>query len=205
MRLRVRKAGGCLVWISPCTRCCRWGGGLGGGSSDAATVLLALNRLWQLDYPRDRLAELGLTLGADVPVFVHGESAFATGVGDQLTPVAVPPDWYLVLIPPVAVPTAGIFGAPQLTRDTPRVKIADFPRGFGHNDLQPVVLGRHPQVQDCLDWLQARTEARMTGSGCCIFAAFGTKAQALEVQSQVPGVWSSFVAQGRQQHPLRTL
>lgn len=185
------------------------GGGLGGGSSDAATVLLGLNRLWQLDLPRAELAQLGLALGADVPVFVMGESAFATGVGEVLQRVEVDPAWYLVLVPAVSVPTAVIFSAPELTRSTPHVKLEDFPAhfgpaaSFGQNDLEAVVCGRYPPVRECLDWLRERTEARMSGSGCCVYAAFETQKLAEACQAAVPSGWTSFIAAGLQDHPLK--
>jgi 4-diphosphocytidyl-2-C-methyl-D-erythritol kinase len=196
------------------------GGGLGGGSSDAATVLLALNRLWQLCLPRETLQELALQLGADVPVFVFGQSAFAEGVGEILHPVSIPPAWYVVLVPPVQVPTAAIFAAPELTRNTPPLKIAPFSAGagrpvrsgfqpldrpgssVGHNDLQPVVVGRYPEVARHLEWLSQFGEARMTGSGACVFASFGTQEAALEVLRQLPESMQGFVAQGLDKHPL---
>ncbi|MBI1285133.1 MAG: 4-(cytidine 5'-diphospho)-2-C-methyl-D-erythritol kinase [Thiobacillus sp.] len=196
------------------------GGGLGGGSSDAATVLLALNRLWQICLPRETLQELALQLGADVPVFVFGQSAFAEGVGEILHPVSIPPAWYVVLVPPVQVPTAAIFAAPELTRNTPPLKIAPFSAGagrpvrlgfqsadspgspVGHNDLQPVVVGRYPEVARHLEWLSQFGEARMTGSGACVFASFGTQEAALEVLRHLPESMQGFVAQGLDKHPL---
>jgi 4-diphosphocytidyl-2-C-methyl-D-erythritol kinase len=199
------------------------GGGLGGGSSDAATILLALNRLWQVCLPRETLQELALQLGADVPVFVFGQSAFAEGVGEILRPVSVPPAWYVVLVPPVQVPTAAIFAVPELTRNTPPLKIAPFSAGagrparlgfqpadspgslMGHNDLQPVVVGRYPEVARHLEWLAQFGEARMTGSGACVFASFGTQEAALEVLRQLPDSIHGFVAQGLDKHPLYDL
>lgn len=187
------------------------GGGLGGGSSDAATVLLALNRLWGLDWPRARLMALGLELGADVPVFVFGENAFAEGVGEILTPVRLPPAWYVVLVPPVAVPTAEIFAAPELTRNTPPVTISLFSTGLlpsgGRNDLEPVVVRRHPVVGEYLDWLrrQAGGGARMTGSGACVFAGFESEQAARAVFAAKPAWMQGFVAQGLDRHPLRDL
>ena len=145
------------------------GGGMGGGSSDAATVLLALNRLWGLNWPRERLQALGLRLGADVPFFIFGRSAFVEGVGERFQPVDLPPSWYLVIEPPVSVPTAEIFAAANLTRDTKPIKMADFSAGwgglFGQNDLEPVVCERYPEVARALAWLRQHAEARMTGSG----------------------------------------
>jgi 4-diphosphocytidyl-2-C-methyl-D-erythritol kinase len=178
------------------------GGGLGGGSSDAATVLLALNRLWQINLPRETLQRLALQLGADVPVFVFGQTAFAEGVGEILYAVDAPAAWYLVLTPPVEVPTAAIFAAAELTRDTPALKIAPFSAGMGHNDLQPVVVSRYPEVARHLDWLGQFGDARMTGSGACVFAAFGTEAAAREVLARLPATMQGFVAQGLDRHPL---
>jgi len=185
------------------------GGGLGGGSSDAATVLLALNRLWGLDWPRARLMELGLKLGADVPVFVQGENAFAEGVGEVLTPLVLPPTWYVVLVPPVAVSTAEIFAAPELTRNTLPLKITAFSAGSilrgTRNDLQPVVMRRYPVVARHLQWLAAFGEARMTGSGACVFAGFRSEQEARAVLARKPADMQGFVAQGLPHHPLRDL
>ena len=178
------------------------GGGLGGGSSDAATVLLALNRLWQVNLPREALQALALQLGADVPVFVFGQAAFAEGVGEILRPVDVPPAWYVVLTPPVVVPTAAIFAEPELTRNTPALKIAPFSAGAGRNDLQPVVVKRYPEVARHLEWLGQFGEARMTGSGACVFASFETEAAAHDVLRQLPPTMQGFVAQGLDRHPL---
>ena len=178
------------------------GGGLGGGSSDAATVLLALNRLWRIDLPRDTLQKLALQLGADVPVFVFGQTAFAEGVGEILHPVGAPPAWYVVLTPPVEVPTATIFSAPELTRDTPPIKMAPFSAGRGRNDLQPVVVARHPEVARHLDWLAQFGDARMTGSGACVFASFETEGAARDVLRRLPGTMRGFVARGLDRHPL---
>jgi len=179
------------------------GGGLGVGSSDAATVLIGLNALWGLGLSRDALAELGLKLGADVPVFVHGFSAFAQGVGEQLTPISVPKAWYVVLIPSVSVSTALIFNAPELTRSTPRMKIVGFSAAVGHNDLETVVCARYPEVQEQLNWLRSWGNAKMTGSGCCVFVDFSTEAQAQRCFADRPDGWNGFVAQGLQDHPLK--
>ena len=178
------------------------GGGLGGGSSDAATVLLALNRLWQVNLPRETLQRLALQLGADVPVFVFGQTAFAEGVGEILRPLSAPPAWYVVLMPPVQVPTAAIFAAPELTRNSPPLKIARFSAGMGCNDLQPVVVSRYPEVARHLEWLGQFGEARMTGSGACVFASFATEGAAREVLSQLPKTMQGFMAQGLDRHPL---
>jgi 4-diphosphocytidyl-2-C-methyl-D-erythritol kinase len=178
------------------------GGGLGGGSSDAATVLLALNRLWQVNLSREALQRLALQLGADVPVFIYGRTAFAEGVGEILHEVTAPPAWYVVLTPPVQVPTAAIFAAPELTRNTPAIKIAPFSAGMGRNDLQPVVVSRYPEVARHLGWLAQFGEARMTGSGACVFASFETERAARDVLGALPETMQGFVAQGLDRHPL---
>lgn len=178
------------------------GGGLGGGSSDAATVLLALNRLWQINLPREALQRLALQLGADVPVFVFGQTALAEGVGEILRPLPAPPAWYVVLTPPVQVPTAAIFAAPELTRNASPLKIARFSTGMGRNDLQSVVVNRYPEVARHLEWLGQFGEARMTGSGACVFASFGTEGAAHAVLRRLPETMQGFVAQGLDRHPL---
>jgi len=180
------------------------GGGLGGGSSDAATTLLVLNRLWGLGLPPDELARLGLALGADVPVFLQGQAAWAEGVGEILTPVTPPESWYLVVVPPVSVSTADIFSNPGLTRDTPRTKIPDLISTAGQNDCEAVVRHRYPDVGAALDWLGGFSPARMTGTGGCVFAAFETEADAQAVAMQVPANWSGFVARGINRSPLLT-
>lgn len=190
------------------------GGGLGGGSSDAATVLLAMNRLWRLNWPRERLQALGLQLGADVPFFVFGRNAFAEGVGEALQPIDLPPVWYLVVEPAVAVPTAEIFAAPNLTRNTKAIKMADFSAGwgacrgpllFGQNDLEPVVCGRYPEVARALAWLRQHAEARMTGSGACVFAPFAAEQDARAVLARLPEDMVGWIARGLDEHPLRAL
>ena len=178
------------------------GGGLGGGSSDAATVLLALNHLWGLGLPRQGLQELALQLGADVPVFVFGQAAFAEGVGEKLAPISLPPAWYVVLTPPVAVATAGVFAAPELTRNTAPIKIADFISGAGRNDLQPVVVRKYPEVARHLDWLGRFGDARMTGSGACVFLAVENEAGARAILQELPRDMQGFVARGLDRHPL---
>jgi 4-diphosphocytidyl-2-C-methyl-D-erythritol kinase len=178
------------------------GGGLGGGSSDAATTLIALNRLWNLGLSRRRLAKLGIALGADVPFFLCGANAFGEGVGEQLEPVILPPAWYVLLVPPVAVPTREIFAAPELTRNTKSITISSFSAGFGHNDLEPVVCRRYPAVATHLAWLRAFGDARMSGSGACVFAEFPTEAQARKVVSGLPSEMRGFAARGLDEHPL---
>ncbi len=182
------------------------GGGLGGGSSDAATVLLALNRLWDLSLPRRRLRELGLSLGADVPFFIFGESAFAEGVGEDLQPLALPPAWYLVVEPPVSVPTAEIFSDEGLTRNTEILRMPTFPAAgngqIGRNDLEPVACKRYPQVAMALEWLAQHGEARMSGSGACVFAGFCSEDEAKGALAHAPSGWKAWVAQGLDKHPL---
>ncbi|MFZ5483209.1 MAG: 4-(cytidine 5'-diphospho)-2-C-methyl-D-erythritol kinase [Pseudomonadota bacterium] len=176
------------------------GGGLGGGSSDAATVLLALNRLWHLNMSREALQALGLALGADVPVFVFGRTAFAEGVGERLRAVTLPPASYVVLIPPVQVATAAIFSHPGLTRDTPEMKIPAL--SGGHNDLEPVAVATYPVIGEYLRWLGQFGDARMTGSGACVFAAFPDRAEAEAVFARRPVGMNGFVADGLDVHPM---
>lgn len=178
------------------------GGGLGGGSSDAATVLVALNQLWGLGLDTDRLAALGLALGADVPVFVHGFAAWAEGVGEVLTPVAPAEPWYLVVKPPVEVPTGAVFGAPELTRDCPPITIPDFLSGRGSNVCEPVVRRHFPEVGKVLDWLGQHGDARLTGTGSCVFVAFDARAPAEAVLAELPVTWQGFVARGMNRSPL---
>jgi 4-diphosphocytidyl-2-C-methyl-D-erythritol kinase len=179
------------------------GGGLGGGSSDAAATLIGLNRLWNLGLTRASLQSLGLRLGADVPVFVFGRSAFAEGVGERLQPVELAPAWYVVLQPPVSVPTAAIFAAPELTRDSKPIKIQGFSAGAGRNDLEAVVCRRHPEVARHLAWLRQFGAAAMTGSGACVFAAFETERAAREVLDRLPGDMTGCAARGIDRHPMR--
>ena len=181
------------------------GGGLGGGSSDAATTLLALNHLWRVGLSRSRLLELALELGADVPVFVGGDNALAEGIGERLTPVAVPQEWYLVLVPPVSVPTARIFADKQLKRDSKPIKITAFSVEQAGNDLEPVVCREYPEVARHLAWLRQATAAWVTGSGACVFAAFPTESAARQVRERAPRGMQGFVAQGLARHPLRDL
>jgi 4-diphosphocytidyl-2-C-methyl-D-erythritol kinase len=178
------------------------GGGLGGGSSDAATTLIALNRLWRTGVTRDRLQQLALTLGADVPVFVFGKNAFAEGIGERLQALPLPPAWYLILVPELTVSTAEIFSAAELTRNTNAITIAAFSVGQGHNDLEPVVCRRYPQVARHLEWLHRYGDARMTGSGACVFCAFDSEEHACRVLSELPADMRGFVARGLDRHPL---
>ncbi|HUP30280.1 MAG TPA: 4-(cytidine 5'-diphospho)-2-C-methyl-D-erythritol kinase [Usitatibacter sp.] len=183
------------------------GGGLGGGSSDAATVLMGLDRLWNTGFGPEALAELAVALGADVPFFLHGGAAWGQGVGDELRPIELPPRWYVVLVPSTGVPTKEIFAAPELTRNTEALKMEDFsaqpPVQAFRNDLERVVIARYPEVGRCLDWLKAHGEARMTGSGGCVFAAYESREAAQAVLDRVSAPMKGFVAQGLARHPLR--
>ncbi|MGN6388438.1 MAG: 4-(cytidine 5'-diphospho)-2-C-methyl-D-erythritol kinase [Burkholderiaceae bacterium] len=185
------------------------GGGLGGGSSDAATTLIALNRLWDLGFDRARLAALGLRLGADVPFFLFGSNAFVEGIGEAMTPVETPDCWFVVVEPGLAVPTAAIFGAPELTRDTKPVRITDFSgsaagfkTGFGRNDLQDVAVSRFEAIAQALEWLKRYGDARMTGSGACVFCPFGREAEADAALAALPPRWKGWKARALQRHPL---
>lgn len=186
-------------------KCIPMGGGLGGGSSDAATTLLALNRLWGLNWNRRRLLKLGLRLGADVPVFIFGKNAFAEGIGEQLSSIPLPPAWYLILTPPVHVPTAQVFASKELTRNTIPIKIPPFSVEHGHNDLEPVVCRTYPEVARHLEWLKRLDSTRMaamTGSGACVFAEFATGPAAQIALTQIPVGMSGFVARGLDRHPM---
>ena len=184
------------------------GGGLGGGSSDAATTLVALNRLWGLGLSRAKLQELGLKLGADVPVFVFGRNALAEGIGERLQAIDLPPAWYLVLVPPVVVSTAAVFADPELTRSTTPVTIRAFSEGcdpsglFGRNDLEPAVCRRYPEVAQHLRWLRRFGPAALTGSGACVYCPFDSEAPARSVLAQLPASMQGFVAGGLPHHPL---
>ncbi len=190
------------------------GAGLGGGSSDAATVLMALDRLWDTRMGEGALRALGLELGADVPFFIFGRPAWVEGAGERLTAIAVPPRWYVVLTPPVVVPTHAVFAASELTRNTEPLKMEDFSAQpaesstFGgnrvwHNDLEAVVTARFPAVREHLEWLRRRGDARMTGSGSCVFAGYDSREAAQRVLGELPGSMQGFIAQGLTHHPLR--
>ena len=184
-------------------------GGLGGGSSDAATTLVALNHLWKLGLSIGELAALGLRLGADVPVFVHGRAAWAEGVGERLTPVDLPEPWYLVIAPHCRVSTGEIFAAPDLTRDAKPITIRDFLAGQGGNDCEAPVSRRYPEVAEALDWLSSHAPARMTGTGGCVFAAFpdepAARRAAQQFAEQRPDSGQTLVAQGLNLSPLHSL
>jgi len=181
------------IWIE---KILPMGGGIGGGSSNAATTLLGLNHLWQLGWDEDRLAALGLGLGADVPVFVRGHAAFAEGVGEKLTPVDPEEPWYVVLIPQVAVSTAEIFSDPLLTRNSPPIKVRPVPKGNSRNDCLPVVTKRYPEVRNALNLLGKFTEAKLTGTGSCVFGGFPSKAEADKVSALLTETLTGFVAKG---------
>ncbi|WP_295990163.1 4-(cytidine 5'-diphospho)-2-C-methyl-D-erythritol kinase [Rugamonas sp.] len=190
------------------------GGGLGGGSSDAATALMALNYLWRAGLTKEELMALGLPLGADIPFFIYGQTAFAEGVGEAMQPVRAPQCWYVVIEPGVAVPTAAIFCAEHLTRDTAPVIITDFSShlenradlmGYGRNDLQQVATSLFPPVAEAIEWLSAHGDARMTGSGACVFCAVAGEVEADAVLSAVPQKWKAWKAKALTHHPLAAM
>ena len=178
------------------------GGGLGGGSSDAATVLVALNRMWKCGLGEDDLADIGVKLGADVPVFVRGRSAWAEGRGERLTPLTLPESWFVLVHPGVHVPTAEVFQAPELTRNSPPITMTDFLQSGGRNDFEPVVRARFPEVARALDWLGQFAAPRLTGTGSCIFAPCASRAGAQDIASKVPAPWRAMVARGLNVSPL---
>ncbi len=178
------------------------GGGLGGGSSDAATTLVALNRLWGLDLAQDELGVLGLRLGADVPVFVRGLAAWGEGVGERLQPVDLPCPWYLVLVPGCHVSTAAVFNAPELTRDAPRITIPDFLAGEQGNACMSVVRKNYPKVAQALDWLDRVAEGRLTGTGACVFAQFDDEESARALAQRAGDEFVAFVVRGLNCSPL---
>ena len=196
-RLLQRESGCALGADIQLTKRLPMGGGIGGGSSDAATTLVGLDHLWNTRLGEDRLAELGLNLGADVPVFVRGRAAFAEGVGERLQPVDLAEPWFLVIAPQVSVSTAEIFADPELTRNTPAITVRSLLAGGGHNDCQPVVEKRYPEVRNALSLLNKFVQARMTGTGACVFGSFPNEGEADKVRRQLPATLPSFVARGR--------
>jgi 4-diphosphocytidyl-2-C-methyl-D-erythritol kinase len=179
------------------------GGGLGGGSSDAATTLVALNQLWQTALSLGEIAAIGAKLGADVPVFVAGTSAWAEGIGERLTPITLGAGvWYLIIFPGVGVPTAAVFQAAELTRNSPPTTMRGFLETGGRNDCEAVVRARFPAVAEALDWLARYAPARLTGTGSCVFARFARPADAERVAARVPESWRAFVARGLDESPL---
>lgn len=178
-------------------------GGLGGGSSDAATVLVALNHLWQIGLTRSMLLELALRLGADVPVFVGGHAAWAEGVGERLTPVEPREPWYLVVVPPVEIATGVVFSDPELTRNRAPITIRDFLSHGGGNDCEPVVRRRFPEVGEALDWLAANgTTPRLSGTGACVFGAYADEERARAACAALPSGWRGFAARGTNRSSL---
>ena len=178
------------------------GAGLGGGSSDAATVLCGLNRLWDLNLTNHELVEIGITLGADVPIFIHGHAAWAESTGEILTSIDPAEEHYLLVVPPVHVSTAEIFNHPALTRDSSRIKIADFLEGQGHNDLEAVVRQEYPVIDDTMNWLQQFANVRMTGTGAGVFITTESPREAQSIAQQAPAEWQCFVTQGLNISPL---
>ncbi|MFA5938476.1 MAG: 4-(cytidine 5'-diphospho)-2-C-methyl-D-erythritol kinase [Sinimarinibacterium sp.] len=179
------------------------GAGLGGGSSDAATTLVALNRLWNLGFTVDELAELGMGLGADVPVFVRGQAAWAESIGERLTPIDLPEPWFVVVVPDVHVNTAEIYSAPELSRDCPRIELAEFLAGQTRNVFEPVTTRHHPEVGEALDWLRRFGGARMSGTGASVFLACASADAARAIAAQLPRGWTHLVARGLNRSPLR--
>lgn len=199
----LQRATGCELGAEiRCEKNLPMGGGLGGGSSDAATTLVALNQLWNTRLDEDALSAIALPLGADVPVFVRGRAAWAEGVGEQLTPVALPESWFLVLIPPCHVSTGAVFAHPQLTRNSNPIKLTDFLRGDITNDCLSVVRSEYPPVETALHWLKHWGGGRLTGTGACVFAVFDDRELALNAYQQLPADWQGFVAQGLNDSPL---
>jgi 4-diphosphocytidyl-2-C-methyl-D-erythritol kinase len=178
------------------------GGGLGGGSSDAATTLVALNRLWRLGWTGEALASLGLKLGADVPIFVYGQAAWAEGVGEQFTPMVLDEPWYLVVQPKCAISTTQIFADPALTRNTPAIRMLNFDLDKVHNNCEPLVTARYPEVSEALEWLRQRGNGRLSGTGSCVFSRYETKSQARKALASLPEGWKGFVAKGLNRSPL---
>jgi 4-diphosphocytidyl-2-C-methyl-D-erythritol kinase len=178
------------------------GAGLGGSSSDAATTLVALDHLWGAGLSSPELQSIGRRLGADVPIFLHAQATWAEGIGERFSPIALDEPWYLLIRPDIEVSTAAVFNDPDLTRNTSPITIAGFLAGEGHNDCEPVVRVRYPEVGAALDWLGERAHARLTGTGSCVFGAFPSEAEAQAILAELPRRWGGFVAQGRNRSPL---
>lgn len=178
------------------------GGGLGGGSSNAATTLVALNQLWDCQLSNDKLAQIGLELGADVPIFIHGHAAWAEGVGEKLSSISPPEPWYIVIVPPCQVPTGEIFSATELTRDCEPITMSRFLSGEGRNVCEDVVKDHYPAVAESLSWLAQYGQARMTGTGACVFVAVNSQQQAQKIMDDLPESWQGFVAKGCNRSPL---
>ncbi|MDQ3773047.1 MAG: 4-(cytidine 5'-diphospho)-2-C-methyl-D-erythritol kinase [Pseudomonadota bacterium] len=178
------------------------GAGLGGSSSDAATTLMALDHLWGAGLSSPELQSIGRRLGADVPIFLHGQATWAEGIGERFTPISLDEPWYLLIRPDLEVSTAAVFNDPDLTRNTSPITIARFLAGEGRNDCEPVVRARYPEIGAALDWLGERAHARLTGTGSCVFGAFPSEAEARAVLTELPRRWGGFVAEGRNRSPL---
>jgi 4-diphosphocytidyl-2-C-methyl-D-erythritol kinase len=178
------------------------GGGLGGGSSDAATTLVALNELWQTGLSIDELSEIGLSLGADIPFFINGNAAWAEGVGDKLTPINLDECFYLVIYPNCSISTKAVFEASDLTRNTPRITIRDFRDGNGKNDCELYVRNHYHDVTEALDWLGEYASSKLTGTGACLFAQFSDENEANEVKYKLPTKWQGYVVKGINKSPL---
>lgn len=183
-------------------KCLPIGGGLGGGSSDAATVLLALNQLWKLQLGHEALKALGKQLGVDVPVFIEGHASWGEGIGDELTPIILPEYWYLLLVPPCQILTPTIYQDPRLTRDSAALKISTYHPSDGHNDLETVVRMDYPEVAKAIDWLGQFSKAKMTGSGAVVFAGFDTREEASRIAALAPTNYKTIVAKGMNHSPL---
>jgi 4-diphosphocytidyl-2-C-methyl-D-erythritol kinase len=180
------------------------GGGVGGGSSNAATTLLALNKIWALNLSHAELLSIGLQLGSDVPIFLHGHACWAEGRGEILTPIILPEFWYVLLIPNCRINTATLFGDPRLTRDSEILKITHYSPAVGHNDFEPLVRMDYPEIAHALDWLGQFGKARMTGTGSTVFAAFDIREEASRIAEQSPESFKAVVAKGLNQSPLQT-
>jgi 4-diphosphocytidyl-2-C-methyl-D-erythritol kinase len=178
------------------------GGGLGGGSSDAATTLIALNQVWEMGLSQSQLLGLGMQLGADVPVFISGQASWAEGIGEKLTPVSLPEPWYVIIAPPCQVDTAAVFNKLELTRDCHPIRIENFLSGRGVNVCEPVVCQEYPQVRDALEWLSEFAKTRMSGTGACVFAPFSKRDEADTVLNKLPAGWVGFIAKGINRSPL---
>ncbi|MEL4295016.1 4-(cytidine 5'-diphospho)-2-C-methyl-D-erythritol kinase [Shewanella xiamenensis] len=191
--------GGAEIWLD---KRLPMGGGLGGGSSDAATTLVALNQLWNTQLSHDELAAIGLKLGADIPVFIHGFAAFAEGVGERLQTVNPAELWYLIIAPDAHVSTAAVFQDPQLPRNTPKLGIDTLLSQPWRNDCQELVVSKYPQVAKALGWLLEYAPSRMTGTGACVFGEFSSQQQALAALAKLPSDMQGFVAKGMNISPL---
>ena len=178
------------------------GGGLGGGSSDAATTLVALNELWQTGLSIDELSEIGLSLGADIPFFINGNAAWAEGVGDKLTPINLDECFYLVIYPGCSISTKSVFEASDLTRNTPRITIRDFYKGRVKNDCESYIRNHYSNVAEALDWLEGYAPSKLTGTGACLFAQFSDEKKANKVKNKLPEKWQGFVTKGINKSPL---